>query len=184
MPFLRLVAPDNVLPLGWEVMRHIGSANRPATAPPFVMDGAPVEGSALATRLRNLGYGPHPVTVSGVLVPHGMGGIENAYTPWSQSGEITLTISPQELGDLVYALCRQEIASFPKDETPGQLYVTSIEIGVAGEEPEEPETLYIDRMTGDFVSRDTWERSRRAIRAHAKRKGVRPRTGRYVRVKV
>lgn len=160
----------------FEIAQHLGGPSGPANAEPMVdaATGQALHSDALAHRLAAFGVGDVPITVHGLLIPHGMGGQPDPFLTWSQEGTFPLGLSPGALATAVYALARKELATYPAGETPPVLWVTAIEIGT-------PKWIirYRDTVTGRLVKRETWERSRRARRAHGSTG-----TGRYVRVRL
>lgn len=167
--------------VGFNVARHLGRPGQPADAAPFV-EGASkraLSDSALGARLSQFGVGEITLRVSGTYIPRGRESDPEAELPWSEEGTVQLGLDLSGLASAIHVLQRKFLATFPPGETPPIIFVSRIELENAPER-EEYRVRFRDRQTGRLVSRATWERSRRSIRARAGKSRKRA-PGRYVR---
>lgn len=204
---LTLKANAGDLPLGWEAGERLAGQKREG---PYRAGSKVLTGRALDERLAELGPGRKVVTIEGYYQPADKD-TEKNLPMFTRRTELGLTIDSRGLGFAVHELVRRfresEKARVGGKDTPKEAYVTAIHIrtipGPVGQRRAVTETrrkrkggkvvkvteqvirdvrvAYMDTRTGKLVSRDTWERSRRALRAIAKKKGTTPPTGRYVR---
>jgi len=119
-------------------------------------------------------------------------GGQETLDPWEEQSYSVGTLDHGALARVIHALTRNFVGRFRKGESPPEVYVTDIAIipkgsrgGIIEKSRSQPKvrtrTHYRDTVTGHFITRATYERSRRAIRAAAKRKGAKPGRGRFIR---
>lgn len=196
---LRITTPDDEGINAYTTGEHLRGQK---TA--LALDGEPMAGPELANHLRRLGVGPVTVTVRGRYQPAEQAQVEDL-PEWVQHTTVAGGLDPAGLGRLTHALARRfrdkEKARIQHRDTPPEVYLLGIEIesaapgkraaykmrkerikrtGTVESVPRRETVRYRDSRTGKLVSKATWERSRRAIRARTP-KGKRAKPGRYVR---
>lgn len=204
MKRLNLKAAAGDLPLGWEAGERLAGTKREA---PYRVGTKTPTGKGLNVQLAELGIGRKRIVVEGRYQPADSP-LAAELPLFSRSTTIAGTLDAQSLGYLVHQMVRRfrddEKARLHGQDTPPEVYVTGIfirsEAAPVGErrvvtvekvpkgkrKPVKVSTVqvrrvrYFDTVRGKFVSKDTWERSRRAHKARTP-KGHKAPTGRYVR---
>jgi len=204
---LTLKARAGDLPLGWEAGERLQGQKREG---PYLVGSATPTGKALTERLRALGPGRKVITIEGYYQPADQESLEHLpmFTRRSEVGlHLDAQALGFQVHEMVRRFRESEKARVGGTDTPKEAYVTAIHIRtIAGPEPTQrvvkerkrvklksgkkvwrevsvvrsTRVHYLDTRTGKLVSRDTWERSRRQIRARTP-KGKAAKQGRYVR---
>ena len=130
-------------------------------------DGKRVAGKLLRARLEAFGVGVKTVSVEGRYRPYGSA--PGTLLKWSASRTLAGTVDPYTLGAVVHAMARQFSETRPThhDGTPPEIYVTLIEVStvlpdVKRQRLKDGRTIYRDKKTGRFASKDGWRASVRS----------------------
>lgn len=192
-----LVSTDfgDALPLGFEIGERLEGTRQPPYVDRETM--TPMYGEILQAALdEERGLIPIELTITARLPNAPLTDLEQF--PISERTLGPLKVAT--LGRICHALVRRWLVenTIAKGDTPPEIYVEEIAVGErpplelapqffpsAEPEPEyEFEVRYRDRETGQYVKAEKWHRSRRAIRANARKQGKTPKRGRFVRVRI
>ncbi len=201
-----LVADGGDLLSGYDAGEHLSGVKPPSFR---LSSGRPVSGRPLDRLLYDgLGIGDKVITVRGTFQPAAVAPLEVLPT-WERTTRVAGSLDAGTLGRIVHELVRRfrdaeaaRLLAFGVKDTPPLVFVSGIYIRT--ETPavkplarrvvkrRNPKTgklegkvstrreYFVDTVTGRRVSRETWNRSRAAIRARTP-KGEKAKQGRYVR---
>lgn len=182
---IRLRAPARTLPLAFsETALHLRGDKAAYKTP----QGEPLGGRALDRALDAEGIKAKKVHFAGYWRER-TDDMDEPLRRWSRTIDVAGSLDVDSLARLAHSAARDFAGSFDKGDTPPEIYLTLIEVNAPTVPQKKPprapqrrkRVVYRDRETGAYVSRDTYHRSRRAMRAAAAKSGRRAGRGRFVR---